>query len=302
MNRKVTLFYCVMLICNIANSAVEESVLREFVEAKVRNQLGDPYLWNPANNGGYLLRFSLDLDGDQKNEDFIASTMNFQGSQGSWLVFSHGKQIGSVSLSANKFVAIREGETIILPYGEPYNATEMNAFNNTIRFFRQKILGGSIQIEEVEAKWSDYTKIREEWIRDGTEMQPSVDALLLIDYLKGDRKWKAIDFSLSNYNLSEGQYLVLEDDLERLSKVQLTPEDALTMLASESKPKSPRQRTSIPSVDDSKVERTREIDPISSKGKLTTEIPELLRLVFPVSGILLLALMFGIFYRCQSRQ
>lgn len=302
MNCNLALLYCVLLIGNLANSAVEEGVLREFVEAKARNQLGDPYLWNPANNGGYLLRFSLDLDGDNKNEDFLASTMNFQGSQGRWLAIADGKQIGSVSLSANKFVAIREGDSIVLPYSAPYNATEMDSFDKTIRFFRQKISHGDIQVEETKARWTDYIKIREEWIKNGTEMQPSVEALLLIDYLKGDRNWKAVDFSGNDYEFSEGQHFVLKTDFERLSRIQLTPEDALTMLASESYTRPAKHRLGSPSIDDSKMGISRETDQVGSKGKLTPEDPALLKLVWPVSGILLLILVFGVFSWRRSRR
>jgi hypothetical protein len=121
-----TLFACRL------DAALEEYAVREHVKKNAASQLGDPYLWDAANNGGYLFRFSADIDGDGEAEDFLGSTMKLQKTRGAWDIFSKGKFLGTVNLPCNRFTVIREGETIHLPYGISLSATEAVVFEQIV--------------------------------------------------------------------------------------------------------------------------------------------------------------------------
>jgi hypothetical protein len=218
----LTVLAATLFACRL-DAALEENVIREFVKKSAASQLGDPYLWVPANNGGYLFRFAADIDGDGKAEDFLGSTMKFRKTRGDWDVFSKGKFLGTVNLPCNRFTVIREGETSHLPYGISLSATEAVVFD-------QIVADDGVTVEERAIRPAELDSLREEWRRSGLEIQPKISALLFMDYVAGRREWKPVDLAGPDYVFHGDHHFVLKSDEARLDGARLTPEAAMQAL------------------------------------------------------------------------
>lgn len=218
----LTVLATALFACRL-DAALEEQVIRECVKKSAASQLGDPYLWDAANNGGYLFRFSADIDGDGEAEDFLGSTMKFQKTRGAWDIFSNGKFLGTVNLSCNRFTVIREGDSTHLRYGISFSATEAVVFDQLVADDRVKVEERAIRPAELDA-------LREEWRRSGLEIQPKISAILLMDYVEGRREWKPVDLAGPDYVFHGERHFVLKRDEARLAGARLTPEAAMQAL------------------------------------------------------------------------
>jgi hypothetical protein len=214
-----------LIACRLS-AALDENEIREFVKKRAASQVGDPYLWDAANSGGYLFHFSADIDGDGRMEDFLGSTMMFNKNSGLWNIYSEGKLLGVVNLSSNRFLIIRKESSTHLPYGVSVSATMATVVD-------QVVADGRIKVEERAVSPDALESLNEEWKKSGQEIQPKISAILLMDFVKGGREWKPVNLMASDHVFHGGGHFVLKSDEARLASNKLTPEAVLQALTEE---------------------------------------------------------------------
>ena len=218
-----------------AEAEVSDDQIFDYLYRRIKGQIGnhpvDGGLWEDARNGGYLLQFSMDIFGDQDEDDFLVGSMSLNGTAGNWKIFSDGVTMGWVKLSGIEFVAIRERDTTrLLHIG--YGGL------NYAYVLEQTISKNGIERVRKEVHPRELDGIREQWERNGEVIRPKIKVILLADFLRGSREWKAIDLQDENTvtytvsNLSRLAYLVLKSDEARLSEMDFTPEMAFELLQS----------------------------------------------------------------------
>ena len=212
----------------ISDDQIFDSLIRV-----IKGQVGDfdTDLWEDARKGGYLLQFAEDIYGDHSEEDFLINSMSLDGTEGNWAVFSGGENIGWVELSGIEFVAIREEDATRLLHIQYSSLHESYVLAQTLSENGVKRERRKVHPDETDG-------IIEQWKAVGVVIRPKIEAILLADFLRGSREWKAIDltdFDTVAYlsDASGGRsHIVLRSDEERLSEMDFTAEVALELLES----------------------------------------------------------------------
>ena len=212
-----------------AVAEVSDDQIFDLLDHRIENQILDRMPWDSAHNGGYLLQFSADIFGDEDKEDFLTHSMSLEGTRGFWTIFSGGS-IRHIKLGSTGFHVIREGNTVKIPYSARINFSEALVVDQTL------------SENGVESNWKhvetrEYETLLEQWKKDGQLITPNIKIILLADFLRGNREWKAIDLTdrdTVGFPLGSGigRYgsIMLKSDEERLSKMDFTPEVALKLL------------------------------------------------------------------------
>lgn len=213
----------VILFCfsGFSLSEIPDSLIRKEANEIIRGQIGDPYLWPQSVNGGYILRFSADIDNDGQAESFIGSTMGSRHTSCMWAVYSDDQLLGSVSLLLNGFSAIQTKDGLNFPTWED---KKQRGFAVTNQVFKN----GSFVVSRNDVDWEEFSQMKAEWDSKGRKFTPKVQAILLTDYAAGDRAWR--DITPEKCKTTESNHIYLAEDEERLSQVVISPEQALALL------------------------------------------------------------------------
>ncbi len=230
-------FLLVIILCaQHVQGALDENIVVNFVKKITSSQTRDPYLWNAAGSGGYLFRFSADINGDGQEEQFLGSTTNFNKTRGDWDVHFNGVMVGSINLSGISFIAIRDRDAVRIPYVSYMTGTEAVVVEQTIENGTVKVMERRIHPDQLE-------QLQTEWTKVGRVIKPKIETILLADFVAGGRVWKEIDLTRDNYCFYNEDYFVLKSDELRLSKINLTPENALRALAASGSSDSPAEQS-----------------------------------------------------------
>ena len=212
-----------------AVAEVSDDQIFDLLDHRIENQILDRMPWDSAHNGGYLLQFSADIFGDEDKEDFLTHSMSLEGTRGFWTIFSSGS-VRHIELESTAFHVIREGNIVKIPYSAPISLREALVVDQTL------------SENGVESNWKhvetrEYETLLEQWKKAGQLIRPKIKIILLADFLRGNREWKAIDLTdrdTVGFPLGSGigRYgcIMLKSDEERLSKMDFTPEVALKLL------------------------------------------------------------------------
>ena len=203
----------------------------DYLIRPIKGQIGDfdTELWEDVHSGGYLLQFSVDILGDHGKEDFLIDSMGLDWHEGIWRVFSGADTVGWAELSGIEFMAIREEDTVRL----------LHIRYGGLRWalvIEQTLSENGVDTERREMHPSEADTIIEQWKRAGEVIRPKIKAILLADFLRGSREWKAIDLTDEEtiiYSLGSSggrSHIVLRSDEARLSEMDFTPELALELL------------------------------------------------------------------------
>ena len=220
-------------------SEIPDSIIRKEAEDLIKGQIGDAYLWPDARNGGYLLKFSADIDGDGVAEYFIASTMDSRHTSCIWGVYAGDHLLGSVSLLLDGFIGIQTKEGLNFPMWED---KKQRGFTLTNQVFKN----GSFATIRNDVDWEEFSQMKAEWDSEGKKFTPKVQAILLTDYAAGDRAWREI--TPEKCKTTKSNHIYLAEDEERLSQVIISPEQALALLE-KNHPENKRQTERPPRID-----------------------------------------------------
>lgn len=214
----------IILCAKHVQGALDDNIVSNFIKKIASSQTGDPHPWNAAGNGGYLFRFSADIDGNGQEEQFLGSTTDFEKTRGDWDLYLKGVMVGSINLSGIGFNVIRAGDSLRIPYVSYKTGTEAVVVEQTID-------NGTVKVTERHMHPDQLEQLQTEWTKLGRVIKSKIETILLADFVAGARVWKEIDLTSDNYSFYNEHYFVLKSDEARLSKIKLTPEDALRVLA-----------------------------------------------------------------------
>ena len=219
-----------------ARAEVSDDQIFDYLVLMFQGRLPNHYIdtgsrWEDARKGGYLLQFSVGIFGDQEEEDFLISSMFMNEDIGWWKVFSGEEKIDPTRLPGTKFMVFREEDTTRLLYGAHRKLDYAFVVEQAITKNGNEHEWKSVHPRELAGLW-------EQWERTGEVIRPKIKVILLADFLRGSREWKAVDLldgntvTYSRNPISEVTHIVLKSDKERLSKMDFTPDVAFELLLS----------------------------------------------------------------------
>ena len=202
--------------------------------------------------------------------------MGLNGTAGDWKIFSGEVAMGWVELSGIEFVAIREEDTtrlLYISYGGLHQTSivEQTISKNGIERER-KFVQPHVQSRELDG-------IREQWKKTGKVIRPKIKAILLADFLRGSREWKAIDLtdidtitrSFGSGSIGRRGHIVLKSDEARLSEMDFTPEMAFKLLQSSMRASAEAKPDAVLAPEEPSVINTQEVattpPPMQPKGE-----------------------------------
>jgi len=213
---------CMLWTAGMVQAVIQDSYVSSEARGWIVGQIGDPYLWGPSINGGYILKFSADIDNDGRPEDFIGTTMGENDTECEWSIYSDGNELGGARFCFNGFTIILNKNEIDWPRWDKVSPLEISVQDQILKDDR---ITSSRRIVDIE----DFAAIQDQWNSAGKKINPKVEAILLTDYVAGDRNWREINHE--NYKTTLTRQPYLKEDEERLSQqIAITPEQALAIL------------------------------------------------------------------------
>lgn len=196
--------------------------------------------WVRAGQGGYLLRFLLDVDNDGRPELFLSCSLEFQHLTGQWQVCSQAPDgrwkafDKAVSLRGDELFARNSGNGLELacihpPDRDSQRTLEPGKWVQAV----ERYTFAFPKVEVTEAKMTDdqLEKFKSEF--NALASPPAVEGVLLADYLNnpGTAAWKKLDFRTGLLN-TEGFYLSAEDQVKTSGLKDFSPAAALEKVRS----------------------------------------------------------------------
>jgi len=223
------------LLLHLSCFAQQERAVLEFLAPIVTKIADDPNIggwdWETNRNGGYLLRMSMDVNGDNREEVFIATSLRMVKSAPEWAVFDvqangemrpYEKPIEAPATSVWKH---RDPSGTGLVYRGPPNTERMRISEPKMYpLYRYKFLFPSIQEEVTYLSKEDVDDLRSK----NFQGFQKVFAILLADYLNSpDARWSEV----ADFGIDANDCFFRESDKERAaSNTWFTPQVALARL------------------------------------------------------------------------
>lgn len=222
----LTVIFCFGLAVadEVALGPLDEVTYRYVGKVLLKPHTWDEEMWRNTGNGGYVLRFSLDFDGDGKSEYFLSGTRNMEKTRGSWTLFSGKREIGQLGLSSSSILLVRKDDGVHFLYGFDIDA-------RTATWTDQIVDGAGVSVLESEGTPDQLSALREAWETEGERVIPEVEVLLLSDYVRGSREWRKLDLNGERIGFRGDGRLFLKGDELKLSDPGFTPELARELLS-----------------------------------------------------------------------
>lgn len=211
-----------------------DSFLLPFIRKEVAKQ-GNSSAWKGAGNGGYVIRFDLDVTGDGRKEAFISCSLASSGSYADWEVMSV-EENGEMRPYADRlqlsvdglWVVDNEGQRNLFqefaPSEEDQRSTPQEDWLYPV--YRYSFSFPRTDITKYKWNFSEVQSSREQRDVDGID----VKVILLSSYLN-DREAKWIDVDEWRVNMND--YFFVPGDSDKLAlNSSLTPEVALSLIES----------------------------------------------------------------------
>lgn len=232
MKKLIILISILTIISNVSG----DTLAREFVENIIRQNIEilEPELelseWEQSVSGGYILRFAFDIDGDSKDEQFIASSLNSDKLLCEWNLYekSTNKLLGKeILLRPYGFWWNADTKEILeyVSYGADGGSAILSKFDNAILKTRSE----QVSPEELGIGLEKDIPPRKGFVA----IKPIIEICLLADIVSNQTVvWSplTLDDSGNNYSLPNGRLLLKKDahKVELLKK--FTPAVAMQKL------------------------------------------------------------------------
>lgn len=201
--------------------------------------------WSYSGNGGYVLRFDLDVTGDRDTEMFLISTLDFQKLQGRWNVYkavpggTFEPYEGQVSLSPTGFWLENRGggKVIVTSFHDRWSDQEKREILRKDSFAGDKITSESSRfmddpLRELETQGAIKKYVPEVW------------GILLADLLRdSNTEWRRMNFE--SPTPSPSNYFIAAEDSDKVKGLaNFTPDLAMKWLEAATAGKQPTETIS----------------------------------------------------------